>query len=143
MNKVIIKGRIAADPEIRQTQSGKSACKFTVAVDGTSKDKDGNKTADFISCVAWNKTADFVAQYFKKGQETLVEGSIKTGKYQDKNHEDVTHYTTDIWASNVEFCGSKASNGGEQATNPTAPVKADYGNPADYAEIPTDGDTPF
>lgn len=71
MNKVIIKGRITADPEIRQTQNGKSTCKFTVAVDGTSKDKDGNKTADFISCVAWNKTADFVTQYFKRDRKYL------------------------------------------------------------------------
>jgi single-strand DNA-binding protein len=113
MNKVILVGRLTADPELRQTQSGISSCRFTVAVDRRVADKNtGERQADFISCTAWRQTAEFVSRYFNKGKLIAVEGSLRTGSYQDRNHSDVTHYTTDVQVDNVEFVGGKNESGG-------------------------------
>ena len=109
MNKVIIMGRLTADPELRQTQSGIASCRFTVAVNRRFADRNtGERQADFISCTAWRQTAEFVSRYFKKGSMICVEGSLRTGSYTDRNHPDVTHYTTDVFVDNVEFTGSKS-----------------------------------
>ena len=122
INKVILIGRLTADPELRQTQSGVASCRFTVAVDRKFADKNtGEKQSDFITCVAWRQTAEFVSRYFNKGKMIALEGSLRTGKYQDKNHEDITHYTTEVYVDNVEFVGGKG-DGGQQTQ--TAPAKA-------------------
>jgi single-strand DNA-binding protein len=85
MNKVILMGRLTADPELRQTQSGISSCRFTVAINRSFVDKNsGQRQADFITCVAWRQTAEFVSRYFRKGSMICVEGSLRTGSYQDK-----------------------------------------------------------
>lgn len=108
MNKVILMGRLTADPEVKQTQNGTAVCRFTVAVNRRFADKNtGERQADFISCTAWAKTAEFIGKYFKKGQMICVEGSLRTGSYQDKNRPDVTHYTTDVSVDSAEFTGSK------------------------------------
>lgn len=113
MNKVILVGRLTADPELRQTQSGIASCRFTVACDRRFADKNtGERQADFISCTAWRQTAEFVSRYFNKGKLICVEGSLRTGSYQDRNHSDVTHYTTDVFVDNVEFVGGKNESGG-------------------------------
>lgn len=148
MNKVIIKGRLTADPELRNTASGISACKFTVAVDRKYKNPNGEKEADFISCQAWRNTAEFIANYFSKGSMILVEGMLRTGKYQDRNHSDVTHYTTDVVVDNAEFCESKSSGAGTAAAQPTTPpAQPDYipthSSTADFEEILSDGEVPF
>lgn len=139
MNKTILVGRLTADPELRQTQSGVASCRFTVAVDRKFADKNsGEKQSDFITCVAWRQTAEFVSRYFNKGKMIALEGSLRTGKYQDKNHEDVTHYTTEVYVDNVEFVGGKG-DGGQQTQ--TSPAKAEA--PATPVETPLDGDIPF
>ena len=127
MNKVIITGRLTADPELRQTQSGIASCRFTVAVDRKFADKEtGERQADFITCVAWRQTAEFLSKYFNKGKMICVEGNLRTGSYQDKNHGDVTHYTTEVYVDNVEFCGGKNDNGGNQTnTQPAASAPAE------------------
>lgn len=127
MNKVIITGRLTADPELRQTQSGIASCRFTVAVDRKFADKEtGERQADFITCVAWRQTAEFLSKYFNKGKMICVEGNLRTGSYQDKNHEDVTHYTTEVYVDNVEFCGGKNDNSGNQTnTQPMASAPAE------------------
>lgn len=107
MNKVILTGRLTAQPEIRQTQSGTAVCSFTVAVNRKFSDKN-NRETDFINCTAWAKTAEFISRYFTKGQMICLEGEIRTGSYQDKNYPDITHYTTEILVSGVEFSGSKS-----------------------------------
>ena len=136
MNKVIITGRLTADPELRQTQSGIASCRFTVAVDRKFADKEtGERQADFITCVAWRQTAEFLSKYFNKGKMICVEGNLRTGSYQDKNHEDVTHYTTEVYVDNVEFCGGKNDNGGNQ-TNAQPAASAP-------AEETTTDDLPF
>ena len=140
MNKVIITGRLTADPELRQTQSGVSSCRFTIATDRKFKNKaTGKKEADFISCVAFRQTADFIGKYFTKGKMIAVEGSLRTGSYQDRNHPDVKHYTTDVLVDNVEFCGDKGNTTHQQAT----PADNNYGDLSDFEEILSDGDTPF
>jgi len=113
MNKVILVGRLTADPELRQTQSGISSCRFTVAVDRRFADKNtGERQADFITCVAWRQTAEFVSRYFNKGKMICVEGSLRNNNYQDRNHPDITHYTMDVQVDNVEFVGGKGESGG-------------------------------
>lgn len=153
MNKVVLIGRLTADPEIRQTQSGVSTCRFTVAVNRKFKNQNGEYDADFISCTAWRQTAEFVSKYFSKGKMIVVEGSLRTGSYTDKNHSDVTHYTTDVFVDGVEFCGDKgASNAAtataQQPSNAQAVIQQaqQQGIPTDlseFEEILSDGDVPF
>ncbi len=169
MNKVILMGRLTADPELRQTQSGISSCRFTVAIDRRFADRNtGERQTDFITCVAWRQTAEFVSRYFSKGSMICVEGNLRTGSYQDRNHPDVTHYTTDVFVDNVEFTGSKKETGGggsnysapqnnynnnyqtppqQQAAPVQQPAQNNdsmsYGSLSDFEEILSDGDVPF
>jgi single-strand DNA-binding protein len=152
MNKVIITGRLTADPELRQSQSGVASCKFTVACDRRFADKNtGKREADFISCLAFKNTAEFISRYFTKGKMIAVEGTLRTGSYKDKKHDDVTHYTTDVLVDNVEFCGDKGSGQAEQTPAQSivnqaaaAGVQTEtYGNLSDFEEIISDGDVPF
>jgi single-strand DNA-binding protein len=151
MNKVVLVGRLTADPELRQTQSGVASCQFTVAVDRRFADKNtGERQADFIRCQAWRNTAEFVSKYFSKGKMIALEGSLRTGSYTDKNHSDVTHYTTDVFVDNVEFCGDKNDCGGSGNAQQPAPAQQpkdnpnmSYGSLSDFEEILSDGDVPF
>jgi single-strand DNA-binding protein len=137
MNKVILMGRLAADPELRKTQSGVSCCRFTVAVDRPFADKaTGKRVADFISCTAWKQTAEFVSRYFSKGKMIMLSGSLRTGSYTDRNHSDVTHYTTEVFVDNVEFCGDKSDK-------PSANPDNAYSDLSQFEEILSDGDVPF
>lgn len=171
MNQVNLLGRLTADPELRQTQSGIASCRFTIAVNRRFKNDNGEYDADFITCVAWRQTAEFVSRYFSKGSMIAVSGSLRTGKYQDRNHNDVTHYTTDVYVDNVEFTGEKKQQGtttsnqqqpqqqqkphydsvndaaGRQYTQElqqaAEQTTMSYGNLSDYEEILSDGDLPF
>lgn len=158
MNKVILMGRLTADPELRQTTSGIASCRFTVAVNRRFADKNtGERQADFISCTAWRQTAEFVSRYFRKGSMICVEGTLRTGSYADRNHPDVTHYTTDVFVDNVEFTGSKAESQGSSSYSapqnnynyqtPAQPANNNenlsFGDLGDFEEIIGDGDVPF
>lgn len=110
MNKVILMGRLTADPELRQTNSGVNTCRITVAVDRRVP-QGAEKQADFITVIAWNQQAEFVSRYFSKGRMIAVEGNLRTGSYDDKRYPDVKHYTTEVWADRIEFCGDKPQNG--------------------------------
>jgi single-strand DNA-binding protein len=154
VNKVLITGRLTADPELRQTQSGVANCKFTVACDRRFANKQtGQREADFISCLAFKNNAEFISRYFNKGKMIAVEGTLRTGSYKDKKHDDVTHYTTDVLVDNVEFCGDKGSGQAEQAPAQNIVNQAQaagvqteqmrYGNLSDFEEILSDGDVPF
>lgn len=135
MNNVILKGRLVADPELRQTQSNISVVRFKIAVDKYTG-KDGEKAADFIDCNAWRGTAEFISKYFKKGQEILIRGSLHNKNWEK---DGVKYYSYEVTAENCEFCGSKNSNGSQQNDNS---VPADF-NPNDFEEIISDGDVPF
>ena len=161
MNKVILMGRMTADPVLRRTQSGISSCRFTVAVNRSYKNQNGEYEADFVTCTAWRQTAEFISRYFSKGKMICLDGSLRTGSYTDRNHSDVTHYTTEVYVDNAEFCGDKSS-GTQQGSSYTAPpqntaqnvVQAaqnagvqteqlSYGSLSDFEEILSDGDVPF
>lgn len=117
MNSVQIIGRVCRDIEVRYSQNGNNStaiARFTVAVDRRFK-KEGGDTADFISCVSFGKTAEFLEKYFKKGMRIALNGRIQTGSYTNK--DGVKVYTTDVIAENVEFCESK----NESNSAPAAP----------------------
>ena len=135
MNNVVLKGRLVADPILKQTQSGIAVVSFKIAVDKYVKD--GEKQADFIECNAWRGTAEFISKYFTKGQEILIRGAIHNKEWTDKNN--VKHYTYEVTAENAEFCGSKASN--SNAGNDNS-VPADF-DPNSFEEILSDGAIPF
>lgn len=122
LNRVIIMGRLTADPELRQTPSGVSTCRFTVAVDRRAG-QNGEKQADFITVTAWRQTAEFVCRYFSKGRMICVEGNLKTSTYQNKTYPDVTHYVTEVYADQVHFTGEKAADNG---TNSNAMAQNNY-----------------
>lgn len=113
MNNVTLIGRLTKDPDLKTTQSGLSVCRFTVVVD---RPYSKEKQTDFINCLAWRQTADFICKYFAKGQRIALIGSIQTGSYE-KDGSKV--YTTEVNVSNVEFCESKKQNKTEQTNEAT------------------------
>lgn len=115
MNKVQLVGRFTKDPDVRYTESGTSMSKFTIAVDRRYKKENEEQTADFISCVSFGKTAEFVEKYFKKGQRIGLCGRIQTGSYTNNDGQKV--YTTDVIAEEVEFVESKSDNKAENKTD--------------------------
>lgn len=151
MNKVIIIGRLTADPELRTSQNGTASCRFNVAVNRKFKNQNGEYDSDFISCVAFKQTAEFISRYFTKGKMISIEGTLRTGSYKDRNHQDVTHYTTDVFVENVEFCGDKGNNQNQPAPSAqnvvqqaqSAGVPTEQINLADFEEILSDGPVPF
>ena len=108
LNKVILMGRLTADPELKTTQSGLCVTKFTLAVDRRSKGED--KQADFITCQAWRQTAEFIAKYFKKGNQIAVVGELQTRNWTDGNGQ--KRYATDVVVSDASFCESKKDSEG-------------------------------
>lgn len=114
INNVILVGRLTKDIEIRQTTSGSKTANFTLAVNRTSK-KDGQPDADFINCVAWNKTAELMAQYLHKGSLIGIEGRIQTRSYENQQGQKV--YVTEVVASSVQFLDSRSSNFEQNSTN--------------------------
>ena len=107
MNKACIIGRLVRDPEVRNTQNNTMVCSFSLAVNRRFK-QEGHPDADFINIVAWNKTAEFVAKYFTKGQQVAVVGRIQTRNYDDKDGKKV--YVTEVVAEEVHFAESKKDN---------------------------------
>jgi single-strand DNA-binding protein len=100
VNNVILVGRLTKDPELRYTQTETAVCSFTLAVDRMKKD-DG---ADFIRCIAFNRTAENISKFMSKGRQMAVQGSIRTGSYENRDGQRV--YTTDVMVSRAEFVGS-------------------------------------
>lgn len=101
MNKVELIGRLTKDPEVKLTQNQTAFCNFTVAVDRRFKDQSGNRQADFINCVAWRQTAQFIQKYFKKGNRIGICGCIQTRNYEDQNGQKV--FITEVIAEEAEF----------------------------------------
>lgn len=152
INKVLLMGRLIADPELRQTQSGIYTCRFVVAVNRPTSKDNSEQQSDFIPCVAWREQAEFLSKYFSKGRLVLVEGNLRTGSYDDRNHPDVRHYTTDVMVERVSFGETKSSAGNGQGNNPppqstyqaAPPQQAANGyNLNDFTEVISDSDLPF
>lgn len=131
LNVVALQGRLARDPELRQTQAGKAVCNFTIACDR------GRDQTDWFDVVAWDKTAEFICKYFQKGSMILVEGRLQSRKYQDKNGNSRT--AVEVVAGSVNFCGGKQENGGA----PAAAKAAKAAEPDAFEPIMDDGDLPF
>lgn len=132
MNKVILIGRLTKDVELKYTPSGSAVANVTVAVDRYSKD--GDKSADFINVVVWNKSAENLAQYKGKGDQIAVEGSLQTRSYEAQDGS--KRYITEVLASRIEFIGNK-SDGGKKATQQA--TGSQYGEPVSFS----DEDLPF
>lgn len=106
MNKVILMGRLTRDPEVRNSQSGTAVARYTLAVDRMFK-REGEPNTDFINCITFGKSAEFVEKYLKKGMRIAVSGRIQTGSYT--NRDGVKVYTTDIIVEEHEFAERKQS----------------------------------
>ena len=149
LNKSILGGRLAADPELKQTQSGVSVCSFKVAVNRRYA-KDGNQEADFINCQAWRQTAEFICKYFKKGSSICVVGAIQTRSWEDNGQK---RYATEVVVDEAYFVDGKGD--GVEAAKPTQTIpnptqwgkgqmpSAYSGMSDQFEEIPGDEALPF
>lgn len=133
MNKIILMGRLTKDPEVRYTQTNNiMVTSFTLAVNRRFVTQGQERQADFLPIVAWNKTAEFIAKYFKKGQQVAVIGRVETRTYDDKDGKKV--YVTEVIAEEVYFADSKKEDG--QATTFTPDNTTSF-------EASADTDLPF
>lgn len=125
LNHIVIMGRLTKDPELRRTGSGVAVASFTLAVDRDFTGKDKEKETDFIDCVAWRNTGEFVSKYFTKGRMACVSGSLQLRDWTDKDGN--KRRSAEVVANNVYFADSKnaAENGGSSPTF-AAPAAGDF-----------------
>lgn len=133
MNKAILVGNLTREPEMRATPNGVSVTSFTVAVNRRYKSQDGQQQTDFINCVAWRGTAEFIAKYFTKGSKIGVIGTIQTRTYDDQNGN--KRYVTEVVCDEAEFAGSKAQNIGANKQEAASDGLKEY-EPLDDSELP-------
>ena len=137
INKWIGMGRLTADPELKQTQSGVSTCTVNIAVQRDYADGSGEKQTDFICVVAWRQTAEFICKYFRKGKEILVEGQLTNRDYEAKDGGKRT--VTELTVERVHFCGPK-----EEAASGFRPAGSAVSVEAeDFTEVDEQDDLPF
>lgn len=155
LNSVCLMGRLVADPELRTTPAGVSVCSFRIAVDRNYQTKGQERQTDFINIVAWRATADFVSRYFHKGSMVVIQGSIRTESYTDKEGNKRTSFN--VQADNVMFGESKSASGNQGGNSYGAPSFGAPQQPAyteqkpafstanagDFEEIVGDEDLPF
>lgn len=120
LNKVILMGRLVADPELRQTAGGISVATFRIAVDRNYTPQGQEKQADFINCVAWRQTAEFITRYFSKGQMIALEGSLQSRNYEDKQGQKRTAY--EVIVGHAYFADSKPEGAAAPSAPPVPPV---------------------
>ncbi len=130
MNKVTLIGRMVAAPELKATTNGTSVTSFSIAVQKRFKDADGNYGVDFIDCVAWKQTAEFLAKFFTRGQQVAIAGSIQTRTYKTQSGEN--RKVTEVLVDEAYFCGDSKK---QEDTKPSAPPAME--------ELPEDEDLPF
>ena len=137
LNRIILMGRLVADPELRRTQGGTAVTSFRIAVDRDFKDKQtGGKETDFIDVVAWRGTAEFVSQYFAKGRMAVVEGRLQLRSWMDKEGSKRT--SAAVVADHVYFGDSKRDGQDDRRA-----ALAERMEHAGFAELPDDGNLPF
>lgn len=142
LNRVILMGRLTADPQLGQTQSGIAYCNFTIAVDRQYKSGSGEKMTDFIKIQAWRKTAEFISKYFSKGKMIVVEGELQNNNYETNG---VKHYSFIVKADNVSFGGDKKEDNSKLSdTNNTQNTSnEEIGTLDDFEEILSGEEVPF
>lgn len=145
LNRVILMGRLVADPELKTTQSGISVTSFRIAVERSYTKAGEERQTDFITIVCWRNTAEFVCKYFPKGSLIALEGQLQTRSYQDK--DGTTRYMVEVLADKVSFTGEKTER---QESKPQSypkqtgtPVAYSNGSDKDFEEMPLDDDLPF
>ena len=148
MNSICLMGRLTGDPELKTTQSGVSVTSFSVAVDRAYRSKDQERQTDFINCVAWRQTAEFISRYFRKGQRIALQGSLQSRKYTANDGSQRTVY--EVVVDNAFFCESKGGNAaGAPGYDSQVPQYSEArpafstANSGDFEEILTDEDLPF
>ena len=145
MNKVILTGRLVADPELKTAPNGVALTTFRIAVDRSYVKNGEERKSDFFNVIAWQKTADFICKYFHKGDGINLVGNLQSRQYEAK--DGTNRYVVEIIAENVEFpLSRKSDNGTYQNTYaPTAqtPQTASSVSNADYHQFPIDDDLPF
>lgn len=137
LNKVILMGRLTKDPEIRSTQSGTNVASFSIAVDRSFK-KEGQPSADFFNIVAWDKKANFVGKYFKKGQLVAISGNLQNRSWDDADGN--KRYVTEVIAEEVHFAESKREQGDAGASVPNNTVPNTSGG---FEPVTSDDMLPF
>ena len=146
MNKLIIKGRLVRDPELRSTPTGANVCTFSIAVDRGYVRQGEERQTDFINIVTFGSRAEFVSRYFKKGSSIIVCGSIQTRDWTDSNGQ--KRYATEVVADEAMFVDSKNEGGAGQTYTPDAYATPSFSSPmgADtprFEELKSDDDLPF
>jgi len=151
MNQVILMGRLTRDPELRHTQSGLPVASFSLAVDRRFGGRDGERQTDFIDCVAWRQTAEFLSKYFTKGRMCAVHGNLQIRDWQDK--EGNKRRSAEVIVDNVYFCGDKREGGNDGGYKQfddrhAPPIDSGYNaapsGGSDFAELDDDdGELPF
>ena len=148
LNKVIMGGRLTADPELKQTPSGVSVCTFSIAVNRRFQSKENaQQQTDFFNVTAWRATAEFVSRYFRKGSSICVIGSLQNRTWTDQ--QGAKRYATDIIADEIQFVDSRgdgsmgAQSQGGYTPDAYAPSYASMGSAPKSEEIKTDDDLPF
>ena len=145
MNKVVLIGRLTKDPELRYTGNNNPVASFTLAVDRSFSNQQGEREADFINIVVWNKQAENVKNYLSKGSQVAVDGRIQTRSYDDQNGQ--KRYVTEVVANNVEFMGSKNSSNNTSNMNSSVdnagPSPYDFGDAPEPKGTDVGGSNPF
>lgn len=131
LNRITLMGRLTTDPDVRAVKGDMNVATFTLACDRDGKDKD----TDFISCVAWRNTADFVSKYFSKGQAAVVDGRLQTRSYTDKDGKN--RKTFDVVVNSIYFADSKRKDAGTPAYSQGREQSREF------EEVDDDGDLPF
>lgn len=144
LNKVILMGRLTADPELKQTANGVSVSSFSIAVERQYTTQGQDRQTDFINIVAWRQTAEFICKYFKKGQMIALEGSVQTRNYEDRQGSKRTAF--EVVVDQAHFCGGKNEGTARPAAAnvPKAAKAGELDNLDGFEEIGTDdSDLPF
>lgn len=133
-NKVILGGRLTADPELKQTPNGTIVCQFGVAINR----KGQEQGADFINCIAWKQRAEFLAKYFRKGSSICILGELQVRQWKDKDGNN--RYATEVLASEINFVDSKNENNSTSESSESSYIPSDA---PDYEELSEDDSIPF
>lgn len=148
LNEVVLAGRLTADPELKQTQSGVPVCSFTLAINRRyqSKNADGTQAepqSDFINCVAWRSQAEFVCRYFRKGSSLCVTGAIQTRSWTDQNGQ--KRYATEVVIDDAMFVDSKNDAQGTGTATADQSFAPSFNAPQEpnFEQIDPDSDLPF
>ena len=147
LNICALQGRLARDPELRQTNTGKQVATFTLAVDRGRRDANGKSVADWIPVIAWERAAEFAYKWLTKGQMVAVDGRLQSRTYTAKDGTNRT--VLEVVANNINFCGSKADSTGQRSPAPAGQPRVTGSEPAynqgpgdDFAMIEDEGDLP-